>query len=357
MINKLKNIISHRKKLDILLWRLRFKSSKLLGFQFRNNKKRIFIFLAADYGNLGDVAITYAQHKFLRKTFPDYSVTEIPISQTLKGLESVRRIIKFDDIVTTVGGGNMGDLYEQIENFRQLVFEYFPNNRIISFPQTIDFSETEKGQKSLQKVKNIYQNHKRLLLLAREQKTYDFFQKHFSKNKSLLVPDIVMSLDRVAPIFERKGAVICLREDKEKKLTKKENEELINCITSNYKKHSYRDTHIGVDNMSLRKRTKELFSIWDTFKKSELVVTDRLHGMIFCFITNTPAIVLLNNNHKVQSSYKWIQDSKDIHLIPDFSVKKVEETIKLIKNSSEINSKENLFPHFSEVKKIVLNQL
>ncbi|MCF6279263.1 MAG: polysaccharide pyruvyl transferase family protein [Flavobacteriaceae bacterium] len=328
-----------------------------LGFNIPKNRKRIFIFLAADYGNLGDVAITYAQHKFLSATFPDHYVTEIPISQTLKGLEYVRRTIKNDDIVTTVGGGNMGDLYEQIENFRQLVFKYFSDNKIISFPQTIDFSESENGNKALETAQKTYQNHKHLLLLAREQKTFDFFQKNFSKNKSLLVPDIVMSLNRVEPTFERKGAVICLREDKEKKLTEKQNKELINIITSSYKKHSYRDTHIGMDFMSLKTRTTELFSIWDDFKKAEIVITDRLHGMIFCFITNTPAIVLLNNNHKVQSSYKWIKSSKNIYLIADYSAKKVENAINKIKNNIEVSSKEDLLKHFSEVKKITLNQL
>ena len=34
----------------------------------RSSKPRCFIFLAADYGNLGDVAITFAQREFLRNT-------------------------------------------------------------------------------------------------------------------------------------------------------------------------------------------------------------------------------------------------------------------------------------------------
>lgn len=357
MLNRIKRIVSHKTKVDLILLKLKFKSLDYLGFDISTKKKRIFIFLAADYGNLGDVAITYAQHKYLSSTFSDYLVTEIPISQTLKGLEYVRRTIKKDDIVTTVGGGNMGDLYEQIENFRQLVFEYFPNNKIISFPQTIDFSETDQGNKALRNAQKVYQKHKHLLLLAREQKTFDFFQKHFPKNKSLLVPDIVMSLNFVEPTYKRNGAVICLREDKEKKLTNQENEELVNTIKSNYSETIFRDTHIGTDYMSLRYRIRELFSIWNTFKKAELVVTDRLHGMIFCYITNTPAIVLLNNNHKVQSSYEWIKSSKNIHLIPNYSVEKVNKVIELMKKDSIENKKEDLLSKFSEIKEIVLNSL
>jgi len=357
MLRKIKSLISHKIKIKFILFRLKFKSNSYFNFKIPSSKKRIFIFLAADYGNLGDVAITYAQHKFLSTTFTDYTTTEIPISQTLAGLEYVKRIITKDDIITTVGGGNMGDLYIQIENYRQMVFEYFPNNKIISFPQTVDFSETLSGLDALDAAKFVYENHKHLLLLAREQKTFDYFQLHFPSTKSLLVPDIVMSLNREQPTFERKGAVICLREDKEKKLTDNQHQELLDTIKSNYKNISFRDTHIGTDFMGLKTRVSELFSIWDTFKKAEIVVTDRLHGMIFCFITNTPVMVLLNNNHKVQSSFEWINTATNIYLVPEYSKRNVQGVIDQISTDTYINKKKNLLPHFDEIKEIVLNQL
>ncbi len=357
MLKKLKSLISHKSKVKLLLFRLKLRSNSYFNFKIPSTKKRIFIFLAADYGNLGDVAITYAQHKFLSSTFSDYIITEIPISKTLMGLEYVKRIINKDDIVTTVGGGNMGDLYEQIENYRQLVVEYFPNNKIISFPQTIDFSETLKGINALNRAKSIYANHKHLLLLAREQKTFDFYQKHFSNNKSLLVPDIVMSLDRVNPKLKRRDAVICLREDKEKKLTNEQHQELLSIVGDHYKNYTFRDTHIGTDFMGLKTRVSELFDIWDTFKKAELVVTDRLHGMIFCFVTNTPVLVLLNNNHKVQSSFEWIRDATNIHLVLEYSTKNVLDVINQIKSEAFENKKQNLRYRFDEIKEIVLNQL
>lgn len=357
MLKKIKSLIPHKIKIKLILFRLKFKSNSYFKFNIPSKKKRIFIFLAADYGNLGDVAITYAQHKFLSTTFSDYTTTEIPISQTLTGLEYIKRIIKKEDIITTVGGGNMGDLYQQIENYRQMVIEYFPNNKIICFPQTVDFSETIYGLDALDAAKSTYGNHKHLLLLAREQKTFDYFQTHFPNNKSLLVPDIVMSLDRVQPTFERKNAVICLREDKEKKLTDNQHKELLSIIKSNYKNISFRDTHIGTDFMGLKTRVSELFSIWDSFKKAELVVTDRLHGMIFCFVTNTPVLVLLNNNHKVQSSFEWIRNAANIHLVPEYSAKNIQNVIDQIKSDPFENKKQNLLPKFDKIKEVVLNQL
>lgn len=38
-----------------------------------------------------------------------------------------------------------------------------------------------------------------------------------------------------------------------------------------------------------------------------LVLTDRLHGMIFAAITGTPCIAFSNYNHKVKETYEWIK--------------------------------------------------
>lgn len=109
--------------------------------------KKIFIFLAADYRNMGDVAITYAQKKFLEDSFNDYKVIEIPANQTLDYIKSVKAIINKNDIITTIGGGNMGDIYEYYETLRRVVINNFKKNLLISFPQTIDFSNTKKRRK------------------------------------------------------------------------------------------------------------------------------------------------------------------------------------------------------------------
>ena len=40
------------------------------------------------------------------------------------------------------------------------------------------------------------------------------------------------------------------------------------------------------------------------FAGAQLVITDRLHGMVFCYLTNTPCIVFSNYNHKVLGTYE-----------------------------------------------------
>lgn len=352
MLQQLKKLLPHKVKVKHHLKKLKNKPDSFFEFNIPKVNKRIFIFLAADYGNLGDVAITYAQHKFLKTSFPDYTVTEIPISKTLKGLEYVRRIIKEDDIITTVGGGNMGDLYEQIENFRQLTFEYFPNNCTISFPQTADFSNNSIGIKKLKEAKRIYSSHRKLILLAREFKTAAFFKKHFPEVTSLLVPDIVMSLDRTVPSYNRLGGLICLRADKERKLNQQQQDSIVDLVKNEFGRIQYRDTHIGTKEMPLKTRVNELFKIWEDFKKAELVITDRLHGMIFCFITNTPVIVLLNNNHKVETSYEWIKYATNIRLIKQPTVENILNAIAEIKRAPR-NTKLDLLPEFDSLLDII----
>ena len=51
---------------------------------------------------------------------------------------------------------------------------------------------------------------------------------------------------------------------------------------------------------------EEIKEKMDDMRKSSLVITDRLHGMIFAVITGTPCIVFSNYNHKVKGTYEWI---------------------------------------------------
>ena len=336
----IKNSINFRTKYFALLQLQRLKPFNYFrDFVIDYNKRYAFVFLAADYGNLGDVAITYAQTKFLKaKLGNNTEVIEIPISQSLEGLQFVRKYIKAGDIVTSVGGGNLGDLYDQIEYIRQLVVRYFPKNKFISFPQTFDFSDTTEGIKALAVAAKVYNAHPNIFFVAREKTSYDLMKKHFDKTTVLLTPDIVISLNEEHPIQERNGAVICLRGDKEKNLTKEQNFFIQSEIEKRFKKVVFNDTHIDRNQLSIAEREDELQKIWNTFKSAELVITDRLHGMIFCYITNTPCLVFQNNNHKVRETYDWIKENKNINLVEDFS----EEYIKKFLTRTNFNVGEML---------------
>jgi len=323
----LKRIFSFPQKYRFKLFLQQFKAHSFFkNTKIDQHKNYAYIFLAADYGNLGDVAITYAQTKFLEKYLDkNFQVIEIPISESLEGLHFVKKHIKPHDIVTTVGGGNLGDLYDQIEYIRQLAVRFFPGNKFISFPQTFDFSDSEHGNKALNKAKKVYNSHADFYIVAREITSYGLMKKHFINAKVLLTPDIVISLDKQEPIKKRKGVVICMRNDKEKSLSDEQSAFINLAIADRFESVTYYDTHINKSKLTVQEREKELNQIWDTFRSAELVVTDRLHGMIFCYITNTPCLVFQNNNHKVRETYEWIKGNSNINLITKYSEERIKE--------------------------------
>lgn len=323
----IKKIFSFRQKYYFLFLFQSFKPFSYFKKTKINAKKRYaYIFLAADYGNLGDVAITYAQTRFLKEHLgSDFEVIEIPISHSLEGLHFVKKNIQSGDLVTSVGGGNLGDLYDQIEFIRQLAVQFFPKNKFISFPQTFDFNDSSSGKKALELAKNTYNNHPDLYFVAREKTSYDLMRTHFTNATVLFTPDIVISLDQEHPERERKGAVICMRQDQEKNLSEKQTAFIQDEIKNRFESVSYYDTHINKNSLSTQERENELQKIWDAFKSAELVITDRLHGMIFCYITNTPCLVFQNNNHKVRETYDWIKGNSNINLVPEFSENAIKE--------------------------------
>lgn len=297
------------------------------------NGPKAFIFLAADYGNLGDVAISYAQAEFLRKQLPGFHIVDLPISKTIEALHLVKKVIQNKDIITIVGGGNFGNRYHQIEHYRQLVIKTFSKNKIVAFPQTIEFSEDEAGKQALQTAQKVYQTHSNLILGARENRSFEEMKALFPKNTVTLSPDVVMSLDKREPAMERKGAVICMRADGEKKLTIEEETIILELVEKSHPNPKHYDTHIDRGNLSFEERNRELDAIWDCFRGAKLVVTDRLHGMIFCYITGTPCLVFQNSNHKILSSYTWISFSPRIKILTNPSQPEVSLAIEELKTS------------------------
>lgn len=298
--------------------------------KYSKNEKKIIIALSADYGNLGDVAITYAQKNFLQSRFKDYKIIEIPISKTYENMNSLKKVVNDNDIITIIGGGNFGDIYLEIERARQLFIKKFPKNKIICFPQTIDFSNNKKGEKYLKRAIKIYSKHKNLILFAREKKSFKIMKEKFKKNKVYLVPDIVLSLNKQYPIEKRELITLCFRNDKENKINQNEKNKLVKSLKNTYKnKLIEKDTHVGNIKIEENEREKFLEDIWSTFRKSKIVLTDRLHGMIFSVITGTPCIAFQNSNGKIKETYEaWLKNSPYIEMISDdFTSEDIERKI------------------------------
>lgn len=278
--------------------------------------KRIFVFLSADYGNIGDLAISKAQRNFLKDNLKDYEVFPVPISKTRIWLGSIKKQVTSADIITIIGGGNMGSLYPDIEDLRQLVIQSFPYNKIVCFPQTLDWDESQSSTKALKKIEKIYASHPDIHVFARELITYKKLEDVFNSQKNVkvgFVPDIVMSTSAkqlgVLNSSKPTGILTCLRNDKECALKAKHYAILDSAIGDTGLTLTKTDTHAGGSGLSKAECDKLLSNKIQQFAEAQLVITDRLHGMILCILSGTPCLVLPNSNHKIRQTYlNWLKD-------------------------------------------------
>lgn len=289
-------------------------------YEHLRDRRKVIVALAADYPNLGDIAIANAQARFLRECLPDHEIVDFPGSATYSQLKALERVCTDDDIITLTGGGNMSDRYPSIEDARRFLVGSFPGNRIISFPQTIDFSETPAGRRELRKSRRAYGRHRGLQLFAREPVSLETMRREFPGTTVGLVPDIVLSLSDLAHHGVRRGVLLCVRNDQESAMGAATRSKLIERIAAEVPEARITDTVLPLDRrLTVEERERELRRLLSDFGEAEAVVTDRLHGMIIAAITGTLCVVMQNNNHKIAATYqKWLAGLPYVTLVDGF---------------------------------------
>ncbi|MGI6064156.1 glycosyltransferase [Blautia sp.] len=269
--------------------------------------RTVFILGAIEYENLGDQAIVMAQKDFIHSCLPDYDIIEIREELFGHVRSELRSLIKRESILTIPGGGNMGDIWFDDEERRRDIIQDYPNNKIIVFPQTIDYSKIEKGEKSLEESIKLYNTHKNLVICAREQISFERMIKYYPKCKVVLTPDIVLSFQpKLCEL--RENVLVCLRNDKEKKTSPLLLDEIRDAANVANFQYRYTDT-MASTRVFQKDRDSIVRDKLSEFASAKLVITDRLHGMIFAAITGTPCMVLPNGNHKVKGVYDmWLSE-------------------------------------------------
>lgn len=318
-----------------------YKKTKYL-YENSKDKQRIILIGTPDHDNLGDHAIAYAEHEFIKRYFSEAEIIEITTGDINKNLKALRKYINKNDVFIYHGGGNIGDAYLYEEEGRRKIILNFLENKIIIFPQTIYFTETEIGRREFEITKKTYNSNYNLSIIARETKSYEIMKQAFPNNKIILTPDIVTFLKKTDKNIERKGTLLCIRKDKESILTDEIKINIKEIVSKYYDDIVITDT--SLDHMiSIEKRNEELQKKWYQFQSSELVVTDRLHGMVFAAITSTPCIAIGNYNYKVKGTYEWIKHLNYIRFVDgvDDIEKNIEELkkVNIIEYNNEFTKK------------------
>ena len=95
---------------------------------------------------------------------------------------------------------------------------------------------------------------------------------------------------------------------------------------------------------------------WNEFSSVQLVVTDRLHGMVFSAITGTPCIALDNISHKVYGAYQWLSYLPYLRFCS--SIDEVEDAAKeLLKLPPQNYDLKPLLPYYNEMRNVVKNAI
>ena len=294
-----------------IYWDLR---NKIKEFN-KKDQKFVFLVLTPQHGNLGDHAITQTEINVIKSIGVDFiEITDKQLGD-LKAINMLN-IMNAHPILIN-GGGNLGTLWFNVETMMRNIIEHNPKSPIFIFPNTIYYENTDWGKAEFEKSKNIYNRHPNLHLYAREKTSYDVMSQAY--NNVRLVPDMVLSLNHREFKSDRNGCLLCLRGDIEKTRSGERDMIIQNQVKQIFGNNiTVTDTVLN-HGVTPAERESVLNEKFMQFASAELVVTDRLHGMIFCAITGTPCIVVNSKSPKVKGCYEWIKHLEYIKFADDVS--------------------------------------
>ena len=279
--------------------------------------KCAYFFGIPTHTNIGDSAIVVAESCFLKRCGYN-SIIEITSHEYVYNRKCIRRLLPRRATIFLPGGGNMGSLWPNEEQWRCQIIEDFKDHPITVFPQTVYYGNGKDEQELMDYSVDVYNSAANLTLVAREKKSYDTMRQLYPKCKVYLAPDVVLSMNYITFKQQREGILTCFRNDKEKKVSDNSKIELIQKLRS--AGYSVFETDTMAEGPISEKNREEI--VWNKLKQiasARLLITDRLHGMVFAAITGTPCIVFGNNHHKVSGTYEWLRDLKYIEFANDLS--------------------------------------
>lgn len=314
-----------------------FKQSKL--DPSLKNKNKILIIGVADYDNLGDHAIAQAQRTFLEKIILEssgdsrYEIVEVTSRTPVRHIE---KIINNDDVILFTGGGNLGTKYRFLLDIYLPIIKNHPNNQKLFFPQSYTFNEEGDSDKLMNKIKAVFAaSGKNLTITARESKSVKLFKETFPENNVITTPDIVLSLDTRNQSDEQElktiDVLMLMRDAGEKVLDFDTQSKMIDALKAKHKVTVHENDNSY--DVTPDHRLKELNIKWDEIKQSKVVITDRLHGMIFSQIAGIPCIVFDNYNNKIKMTCEdWLYDVDNIVFVDPRNQVNINKIMTMVSN-------------------------
>lgn len=159
------------------------------------------------YSNVGDLLIWKGELAFLKQL--SYRRLDCCSKETYKNNKLSAHVT-----ILLQGGGNFGDIWREVQDFRLRIIEKYPQNPILIFPQTVFYENVN----TLKSDARLMGKHKNLTICARDRVSYELLKENFSNN-ILLVPDMAfcippIQLEKYRRVAEDK-TLFLKRSDKE----------------------------------------------------------------------------------------------------------------------------------------------
>lgn len=315
------------------------------------NPKAVFLVMTPEHGNLGDHAIAQAETQMLAKL--DIPYIELTGRKIWYLYHAGWLSVMNGRPILVNGGGNLGTLWFEVEEeIRKLILDN-PRSPICILPNTFYYEGTSWGDEELQKSIPVYGKHPNLRLYAREACSYEAMSAIYPNVR--LAPDMVLFLEETGVPRQRKGCLLCLRNDCERTRTAQEDAMILRQAAALFGEDvRYTDTCYDCD-IPIANRGAALCGKFEEFRGASLVITDRLHGMLFCAITGTPCIVINSKSPKVKGCYDWINHLEYIRFADQIS--QVEALYRAIPAGEHTYSSLRLVPYYQQLMDDISNMV
>lgn len=287
--------------------------------------------------NLGDHLIAENETQFLVEKCGIEQVIEIPTRIFLSNQEMVRSNVNQRCPVFISGGGWMGDLWPEDQEIMERMIATFQKNRVIILPQTIYYCDVTQSNASILETRKVLSDAHHLMIMCRDRASMDTAMLLFGDLgiEIELFPDLGLYRRPIHKTSARHSICLCLRNDRESCF--KSN--IVNTITSVAAEHGVevcRDSTISKHAVSIWQRKRELNKLIKRFSLSEIVITDRLHGMVFSALAGTKCMAFDNKTHKVKGVYSlWLKGNPNVIMM---DTENSEEIIKRLNRMLEANN-------------------
>ncbi len=270
------------------------------------------------YANPGDTAIWLGALRICAQL--GYPRPAYACDQSTYSREALARV---PGTILITGGGNLGDLWESHQLFREKVLKEFPDRPIVQLPQSIHFCSTS----SLQRAREAFGRHPCFTLLVRDRRSLEIALNEFHV-PTLLCPDMSFGIGSLQRSPSVRPVLWISRRDKESPgavqpagilepcdylfdgptLPERGYLGLAAAVTCSRTALSW--THPMLSSIYDGLAVKRLERACRFLSSGEVVITNRLHGHILSLLLGIPHCISDNSYGKLQSFYEtWTRES------------------------------------------------